>query len=64
MINKIFYKSLLLLTLILAFSCAKEEDNPLILPPNYAKLPDLDDNKTVKQLEEEDLKPLKDILLQ
>ncbi len=50
----------------LLFSCSKDVDPPLIIPPNYAKLPSLEDEVASNQQNEEqktDLKPLKDILL-
>ncbi len=53
------------LILILAFSCKKDIDPPLVIPPNFSKMPELDkeisDND--KEDQSKDLKPLRDILL-
>lgn len=63
--NRLFCKLAILLSLILSSSCSKDNDDPLILPPNYSKLPSPDQDGLEETLtDNKDLKPLKDILLQ
>lgn len=57
------------LTIILfanfVFSCSKVDENKLVIPPNYSQLPDLNKKTNDKNIKEkdQDLKPLKEILL-
>ncbi len=57
-------KSLILITAFFAFSCAKKNDDPLILPPNFAEMPDPNKpEQPVPQQEDEAVARLKDLLL-
>ncbi len=54
-----------LILVFLAISCAaKKSEDPLILPPNFAEMPDLNNpEKPTKQQAEENISKLKDLLL-
>lgn len=56
-----------LILVFLAISCSsKSEEDPLILPPNFAEMPDLKNPEKVvptKQQKEEDIARLKELLL-
>ncbi|OFW81336.1 MAG: hypothetical protein A2887_00875 [Alphaproteobacteria bacterium RIFCSPLOWO2_01_FULL_40_26] len=58
-------KNLAILVLILcAVSCAKKHTNPLIVPPNFAELPDPNNpEKPTATQQEEDVARLKELLL-
>lgn len=58
-------KFLLFLTLLLAFSCkSKPEKNPLVIPPNFAELPDLNNvQEPSKEETEQNVAKLKELLL-
>ena len=53
------------LILFLAFSCAsKKEVNPLVIPPNFAEMPDVNNpEKPTAQQKEENVSRLKELLL-
>ncbi len=55
-----------LLLIFLAFSCSNsEKDDPLILPPNFAEVPDLEKPETKStETNQEDVARLKELLLQ
>lgn len=64
MIKKLL-KIFILVTIFAAFSCAKKKDDPLILPPNFAEMPDPNNpEKPVAQESDEAVARLKDLLLQ
>jgi hypothetical protein len=49
---------------MISFSCDKKPEDPLILPPNFAEEPDLNNlENTKKTTNKEDLSKLKDLLL-
>jgi hypothetical protein len=54
-----------LILVLLAISCSsKSEEDPLILPPNFAEMPDLKNpEQPSKQQKEEDIARLKELLL-
>ena len=58
-------KILCLILILLAFSCSKKDDDPLILPPNFAEMPD--PNKPEEQpsndQKEENVAKLKELLV-
>ena len=50
--------------LIIGFSCNKNPEDPLILPPNFTEEPDLNNlEKNKKTTNKEDISKLKDLLL-
>lgn len=59
-----FKKTLIFLLILGSFSCAKPKDDPLILPPNFAEMPDPKnpEKPTVAQTEE-NVDRLKELLL-
>lgn len=60
-------KKIILIFLLLAISsCAKKPDDPLIIPPNFNEVPDLnniDKERNQKQEEDIDVEKLKELLL-
>jgi hypothetical protein len=56
---------ILFLAFFLAFSCkAKPDKNPLVIPPNFAELPDLNNiEEPSKKETEENVDKLKELLL-
>ncbi len=52
-------------TALLITSCAKNKmDDPLIVPPNFSEMPDLQNpEKTTPQSSENDIQELKELLL-
>ncbi len=48
-----------------AFSCASKKDDPLIIPPNFAEMPDPNNPEKVTETEnkEENVARLKELLL-
>ncbi len=58
-------KSILFLTIFLLNSCAnKTPDDPLIIPPNFAEVPDpANPEKINEQQKDADIAKLKDLLL-
>jgi hypothetical protein len=58
-------KLLSILVILLAFSCSsKEKDDPLILPPNFAEMPDLNNPEKPKlENNQEDVERLRELLL-
>ena len=47
------------------FSCAKDKDDPLIMPPNFAEMPDPNNpEKPTAEQSEESVARLKELLLQ
>ena len=59
-------KVLIFITLLSIFSCKiKEDPNPLIIPPNFAELPDPNNpEKVSKESQEESVARLKELLLE
>ncbi len=60
-------KNLLFITLfLLAFSCSsKDKDDPLILPPNFSEMPDLNNPEQPKPSDNAaDVERLREMLLQ
>jgi uncharacterized lipoprotein YajG len=58
----IFYASAFL------FSCSKTKESPLILPPNFAEMPDLNNleknsSENIKEKQQQDVEKLKELLL-
>jgi len=63
-----FLKIIIVLSLLFAISCSKSAEDPLILPPNFSEMPDLNnvEQKNEKDLEkqqEQEIKNLKELLL-
>ncbi len=58
-------KKILIFFLIFgAFACAKPKDDPLIIPPNFAEMPDLNNpEKPPAEQTEENVAKLKELLL-
>lgn len=58
-------KFLYLAFLLIAFACSsKKDEDPLILPPNFAEMPDLENpEKPSVEKKDEDVARLKDLLL-
>jgi hypothetical protein len=58
-------KIILILTFFLVFSCkSKPEKNPLIIPPNFAQMPDLNNiQEPSKEETQENVAKLKELLL-
>lgn len=58
-------KKLILLLFITSFvfSCSKKTDDLLIIPPNFAEMPDESSNENVKEENEKDIEKLREILL-
>ncbi len=55
---------LTLIAILCVFSCAKKQDDPLILPPNFAEMPDLNNpEKPTAEQSEENVERLKELLL-
>ena len=55
---------LILVFLLLNFSCASKQDDPLIIPPNFSEMPDLNNpEKTTSDSSKENVERLKDMLL-
>jgi hypothetical protein len=58
--KKLLYWSFILL----AFSCAKKVEDPLIVPPNFAEMPDpKNPEKATADQKSESVERLKDLLL-
>ncbi len=56
----------IMIIIFATLSCAKKPDNPLIIPPNFAKMPNLDEEEVLdeKQRQGQNLQgSLEDILL-
>lgn len=54
-----------LLLILLAFSCSSKQDDPLIIPPNFTELPDINNpQKVTPQQSKADVERLKELLLQ
>lgn len=60
------FKKIVILFLVLSvFSCAKTKDDPLILPPDFAEMPDPNNpEKPIAEQSEENVARLKELLLQ
>ena len=57
-------KTLIFLTILALFSCTKKTDDPLIIPPNFAEMPDpKNPEKPAKEQGEENVAKLKELLL-
>jgi len=57
-------KILILLALTALISCSKKPDDPLIIPPNFAEMPDVNNpEKPTKEQSEENVAKLKELLL-
>jgi hypothetical protein len=58
-------RNILILTVVFGiFSCSSKEDPPLIIPPNFAEMPDLKNpEKPVVKSNEENIARLKELLL-
>ncbi len=55
---------LILAAFFCLFSCAKKKDDPLIIPPNFAEMPDPNNpEKLSLQQSEENVSKLKELLL-
>jgi len=53
-----------LMYLILVISCSTERENPLIIPPNFNDIPDVNNPEKIdKESPVEDVKKIKDLLL-
>ena len=49
---------------LLAFSCSSKKDDPLIIPPNFAEVPDVNNpEKPAPMQQEESVARLKELLL-
>lgn len=60
--NKFYY---LVLILLLSFCSSKGKDDPLIIPPNFAEMPDLKNIEAITPQErDENIIRLKELLLQ
>ena len=60
--NKIYY---LLLILFLSYCSSKAKDDPLIVPPNFAEMPDLKNIEEITpEQRDENIIRLKELLLQ
>jgi len=58
------YKIILFLSLFILFSCVNKKDDPLIIPPNFAEMPDpKNPEKPSEQQSDADIERLKDLLL-
>jgi len=63
MTKKILKVSILFLAFFV-FSCASKQDDPLIIPPNFAEMPDPNNpEKTKVENKEENVERLKELLL-
>lgn len=57
-------KFLILAAVFCLFSCASKKDDPLIIPPNFAEMPDpKNPEKPSTQQSEENVSKLKELLL-
>lgn len=57
-------KLILLITISLLCSCANKKDDPLIVPPNFAEMPDLNNiEKPDVTQQSVDVEKLKELLL-
>ncbi len=58
-------KNFLLIFVFLIFSCAEKKDkNPLIIPPNFAEMPDVNNpEKPSIEQQQENVDKLKELLL-
>lgn len=53
-----------LLYLMLVISCSTEKEDPLIIPPNFNDIPDINNPEKIDKLNPgEDVKKIKDLLL-
>lgn len=62
-------RNILLILIIFLVSCSSKKDEPIIIPPSFAKLPDPDkpekiSPKVLKKQQEKDIAKLKELLLQ
>lgn len=60
---------LVLIIIFSLFSCSSKKDEPIIIPPNFAEVPDLKkpekiSDKDLKEQQEKDVARLKELLLQ
>lgn len=63
--SPMFKKILILFLVFGGFSCAKDKDDPLIMPPNFAEMPDPNNpEKPTTEQSEESVARLKELLLQ
>jgi len=58
-------KILSLILLFTLFSCSSKKDDPLIIPPNFAEMPDLNnpEKAPIEPTNQEDVTHLKELLL-
>jgi len=57
-------KLFILLAIATLFSCTKKTDDPLIIPPGFAEMPDVNNpEKPPKEQSEENVAKLKELLL-
>ncbi len=58
-------KFLSLIFLIIIFSCSSKKDDPLIIPPNFTEMPDINnpEKPPIEASEQEDVEKLKELLL-
>jgi len=57
-------KALIILMVFFLNSCASKQDNPLIIPPNFNEMPDLNNiEKPNPQQQNEDVEKLKALLI-
>ena len=57
-------KLITLIAFFILFSCSNKQDDPLIIPPNFAEMPDLNNpEKPVEKSNEENVARLKELLL-
>ena len=58
-------KILSLILLFAVFSCSSKKDDPLIIPPNFAEMPDLNnpEKPPLEPTNQEDVSRLKELLL-
>jgi len=53
-----------LLYIMLVISCSTEREDPLIIPPNFNDIPDINNPEKIDKLNpSEDVKKIKDLLL-
>lgn len=58
-------KILSIILLLTIFSCSSKKDDPLVIPPNFAEMPDLNnpEKPPLEPTNQEDVSRLKELLL-